>query len=538
VLKKSGGEKWASHLRQYFYPQVVEFEFEAIRTGPVTRIRPTVPPVRYPDHPPLPVSLEQFFNTAILAPSEPIPLQEKYGGIQVGSVISGQVYKASNQDVRLVLHTRPVGVFFLRDGAIYAQSASGFAHDIIYGAFVVAGQNALGSAILGEMMIDIALSFTPWGAVWDVISAIKALTEGDWKGAALAALPGPAFALASKSRAFRAVGRGAVIAAKYGKKIFAAGVKFIARGAYVINGKLRRGVWLVADAAGTSGAYSYRFLDEVAETIHDVPAAKATDFIICSQCRLPPKALVLARHAEVQDIMEDLIQSPVYASRGKVLVDRKLIDEVVEAYGLEGGDVVRNILTAFESVKPKAGISAVTSVNDTLELAKTLSRIKSGHPRAPSRAVYQDAIDIFADLAAHPFTARGAMFELEWAAKHVDDIAAMGVPIYQKGWRGVGKGLDVMKKNGVAVELKNYDFTSQFYRDDPSRSVQRIIKQAKSRLAYKNPPMTKVTFVFDSRTPMPSAFRRELQHAIKDLEKQIKRKGVVDFEFWPPKRGR
>ncbi len=531
ILKQRGGRKWEKVLRDNFYRPMIEYEAEAIRTGPVTPVKPAIAPVAFALRPPQAVSLAQFFNTVAVAKGEPIPLQEYVGGAQVGWVKPGWVFKASNQDVRTVLWTGSLGVFFLRDDVIHAQSGSGFAHDIINGAFVVGAQNALGSMIMAQLMVEIALSFTPWGAVWDVVSAVKALSEGDWKGAALAALPGPALQIAGKTRAFRSVGRGVVIAAKFGARLASGGIEFIARGAYVLNGKMLRGVWLVGDAAGTPGVNSYRFVDEVAETIHDVPPAKARSYLSCSQCEMTAEALRLARKAEVQDITRNLLASPVYASRGKVLVNPKLIDDAIAAYGLDGGDVVRDILTAFETVVPAGKVTPAKLANDTLELAKTLSKVKSRHPQFRNIAVYQDAIDIFADLAAHPQTAVGAMYELQWAAKNVGQVASMGIPIYKKGWRGVGKGLDVLTKKGAAVELKNYNFTRWIYTDDPARSVGRIAHQAKLRLAYTNPAVTEVRFVFDSRTTMPREFRRMLEAELAVLTGSSGRN--VSFEFWP-----
>jgi hypothetical protein len=166
---------------------------------------------------------------------------------------------------------------------------------------------------------------------------------------------------------------------------------------------------------------------------------------------------------------------------------------------------------------------------DTLAIAKDLSRIKGARG-------YQDAIDIFEDLASSSkYTPRGAMYELEWVAKHVDEIAAMGVPTYRKGWMGVGKGLDILKKNGAAIELKNFDFTSRFYKDDPGRAVARIAKQAELRLKFSRPKVSSVTILFDSRRGlMPPAFERELKAALSELEKRYGvGKSNVTFGFWP-----
>lgn len=529
VVRKQGGADWRKVLRLSFYDPVAKLELEAIQSGPVTRRAPKVEPITFADRPAQQITSAQFFGLAGTKPSEPIPLQQNIGGIQVGWVRPGMVFEASLQDRRLVLWTGSIGVIFIRgNGVIYAQSAGGFAHDIIYGVFVVAAQNAAGAMMLAQLMVELALSFTPWGRVWDVVSALKAATEGDWKGAALAILPGPAVELAAMTRAFRTVAKGAAIAAKFGKAIAQQAFKYIARGAYVLNGKLLRGFWLVGENSA-SGAKNFRFLDEITETIHDVPPIKAQDYIVCSQCRIPPRAQALARKAQVNSILQEVLANPSYRSGGKVLIKPKLIEDVVAAYGDEAEDVIGNILTAFEGTK-----DAAKHASDTLEVAKTLSSIKSRGPRGT--AIYQDAIDIFADLAAHPFTARGAMFELEWAAKHVDEIAAMGVPTYKKGWRGVGKGLDVMTTKGAAVELKNYNFTHQIYTDDPARSVSRIANQAKLRLAFKKPAVTEVRFVFDSRTRMPDEFRKLLEAELAALTNSSGRK--VGFEFWPPVRRR
>lgn len=85
--------------------------------------------------------------------------------------------------------------------------------DVILGAFVLGAQNAAGSAMLAQLMVEIWPSFTPWGVVWDGVAALEAATKGDWKGAAIAILLGPALNLAGKTRAFRAVARGASVAA-------------------------------------------------------------------------------------------------------------------------------------------------------------------------------------------------------------------------------------------------------------------------------------------------------------------------------------
>lgn len=526
LLARRGGGKWQKLLRQSFYAPVAKFELEAIKTIRPERRAPEVPPITFALRPPQQVSPTQFFNFVAEFKSEPIPLQERIGGAQVGWVKPGFVYQGSKQDERTVLWCGSMGVLFLRNGTIFAQSGAGFSHDIIMGAFVVGAQNAMGSMIMSQLMVELALSFTPWGAVWDVVSAMRAASERDWKGMLLSAF-GPSFQFAAKVRSFKAVARGAMISRKFAKSIAQQGLKAISRGTYVANGKLLRGFWIVGEGAA-GDARNFRFLDEASETIHSVPSDKARNYIVCSQCRVPPSALNLAREAEVRDIMEDLLASPSYAAAGgKIAIKPKLIEDVVSAYGSDGAQVANDIFTAFDG-----GSDAARTASDCLQLAKTLSKVKSRHPRFRQIAVYQDAIDIFADLAAHPQTARGAMFELQWAARHVSEIAAMGVPIYRKGWKGVGKGLDILTKKGAAIELKNYNFTHQIYSDDPARSVSRIVNQAKLRLAYKEPAVTEVKFIFDSGTAMPRPFRRMLEEEFAALTSSSGRS--ISFAFWPP----
>jgi hypothetical protein len=180
--------------------------------------------------------------------------------------------------------------------------------------------------------------------------------------------------------------------------------------------------------------------------------------------------------------------------------------DVMEAYGPWGGHVVQCILDTWSTAP-----NAVKLAEDALAIAKDLSRIKGARG-------YQDAIDIFEDLASSSkYTPRGAMYELEWAAKHVDEIAAMGVPTYRNGWTGVGKGLDILKKN------------------DPGRAVARIAKQAESRLKLSRPKVSSVMILFDSRGGlMPPAFERELTAALSELEKRYGvGKSKVTFGFWP-----
>lgn len=517
VVKARGGKKWTKQLGELFYPRVADLEYEAVETKPKPAPPARIPPVEFPSRPKA-VSLEEFFSEAATWESRPIDINLGEGRFSLGSYTTGSVFSASQQDQRVLLWSSGSAVFFMRDGTIFAQNGLSFSQDIIMGAFIVAAQNAAGIAILAKLMVEVALSFTPWGILADGGFALEALTtRGSWKEAALTILPGPAIGLASKTKTVRAAARGVAVAGTVAKEVVKGAVRFIGRGVYRLKGKRLRGLWIVGESAGKN---SFRFFDDAGKRWIEV--SDATRYIKCSRCQFTRTGRGDAFEGAVDEIMDGLAQSPVYSSRGRVLVNRQLIKDVVEAYGPWGDHVVEMITNTWMSAKR----AAVKSVDDTLMVAKSLSAIQDANG-------YKHAIDIFEDLASSSErTARGTMFELRWSAAHAADIQAIGIPVARKnGWRG--KGLDVLKKNGEAVELKNFDFASEFYRLDPGRSVARIVKQVESRLKYKD--VTKVTVIFSSEAgKMPAEFGRQLTSAMIDLAKRTGRKSSdITFRFWP-----
>jgi hypothetical protein len=96
----------------------------------------------------------------------------------------------------------------------------------------------------------------------------------------------------------------------------------------------------------------------------------------------------------------------------------------------------------------------------------------------------------------------------------------------------------VLKKGGEAVELKNFDFTSQIYTDNPERSVARILKQVESRARL--PGVNKVTVTFSSLAgKMPADFGKLLSAELGVLEGLLRSQGklgklpALTFNFWP-----
>ncbi len=516
VLEAKGGKEWKKQLGSFLYSKVADIEYLAAETAPKPP-NPFKPKAPEFGKIPTPVTLDQCFSYAAIWPAEPVLISRGEGGFSLGTANVGATFSASNQDHRVLVWCRGGALMFMRDGVIYSQSVQSFSEDIIMGAFVIGAQNAVGSAIMAQLMVEISLSFTPWGAVADGVFALKALTEHDWKGAALQMLPG-GLGLLGKVRPVRSAMRAAAnvtrAAAAISARLAKGAVRFIGRGAYRLKDKLLRGIWVIGEGGAAAEKNTFRFYDEVADVWHEVPHTEGTQYFKCSTCKFTPRGNAEAVKAAADEIAQDLLKSPAYASRGKLLVNRKLIEDVVEAYGSWGDHVVELINNTWSSAP-----NAAKLFDETLQIAKDLSGIKG-------------AVDIFEDLASSSVnTARGTIYELRWATAHLKELEALGIPVVKKNW--IGKGLDVLKKSGEAVELKNFNFTSELYKIVPERSVERVLKQVKSRMKYKG--VNKVTVVFSSEAgKMPTEFAKLLTDGMVALEKANKLKpGTLTFAFWP-----
>lgn len=130
-------------------------------------------------------------------------------------------------------------------------------------------------------------------------------------------------------------------------------------------------------------------------------------------------------------------------------------------------------------------------------------------------------------------TQQGADFELNWIAAHTGQIRSVGLETVEsidsdgraKGWK---QGVDVMLKDGTAVELKCYDFSRPSYQkgagvEGPLRQLNRDITQQ---------GFSRVKLVFDtSFGEMPGAFRRRLEAGIDDLHARFP-SAKIDYETW------
>jgi hypothetical protein len=133
-------------------------------------------------------------------------------------------------------------------------------------------------------------------------------------------------------------------------------------------------------------------------------------------------------------------------------------------------------------------------------------------------------------------TQQGTEFELDWIAAHASEIRSVGLETVERidsdgQAKGLKQGVDVMLKDGTAVELKCYDFSRPTYQkgagvEGPLRQVERDITQQ---------GFSRVKLVFDtSFGEMPDAFRRRLKAGIDDLRARFP-DVKIDYETWKRK---
>ena len=107
------------------------------------------------------MTIEEFFSVAATQNSQPVEIIRGEEGYSLGTAKAGEVFSASQEEDRLLLWSNGFGVFFMVEGQIYKQQARWFSEDVILGAFIKGAQSAIGSMIISQLMVEIALSFTP-----------------------------------------------------------------------------------------------------------------------------------------------------------------------------------------------------------------------------------------------------------------------------------------------------------------------------------------------------------------------------------------
>jgi len=322
---KGGGSNWHQLLLDRYYPKHWEFERRADSARRIIELEKTTTSFTLASLP-VPVTFDEFFRVASAQNTQAVVLQ-RGSGIQVGRAVAGVTYYASKNEPRLLLWASPAGVFFLLDDQIYKQSIAGFSDDIILGAIIKAAQDVGPFVNLITSVVDIAISLTPFGFVYDLTMASKAIAEGNWRDAALELLPGPALSKATKlakaTRIGRAAFRGGAKGAKLLGKAISGTASFVGKGVGKVRGKLRRGLWLVSEGAGeVGGQKAYHFLDEAEDVWRAVPEEEAWEFVKCSKCALTndgkglgagAKAEISATKKELVD--ENFVEDPTKATR-------------------------------------------------------------------------------------------------------------------------------------------------------------------------------------------------------------------------------
>lgn len=131
-------------------------------------------------------------------------------------------------------------------------------------------------------------------------------------------------------------------------------------------------------------------------------------------------------------------------------------------------------------------------------------------------------------------TQQGTAFELDWIAAHADQIQSVGLETADRidgegRVHGLKQGVDVLLKDGTAVELKCYDFSRLSYHkgagvEGPLRQLERDI--SKQRFSH-------VKLVFDtSFGDMPEAYQRRLDAGIEKLKASHPSVVINDVETW------
>jgi hypothetical protein len=287
AVVRGGGGQWRDLLLLRWFPKHQEFERRKDEQTRILALLKDADPLFWLHYEPTPVSLGEFLETATRKNSREVPLQRP-GGIQVGTAKAGITYYASQQEPRLLLWASPTGVFFSLGDQIYMQSLEGFSEDIIIGAVIKAAQDVAPFVELITVVIDIAISLTPVGPLYDLTLASKAAAEGNWKEAALNLLPHvPVGRLAKLTRVGRVAFRAGSKGVQAIERAVAGAATFAGRGLRKVAGKLKRGLWVVTEGASeVGGKKAYYFLDEAESVWRAVPEDEAAAFIACTKCEL------------------------------------------------------------------------------------------------------------------------------------------------------------------------------------------------------------------------------------------------------------
>ena len=327
--------------------------------------------------------------------------------------------------------------------------------------------------------------------------------------------PGGA-ALASRTKAGRAAIRAGTKGAKAIGKAAKGTVSFMGWGLGSIEGKIKRGLWLVTKQTSKKGGdKTYLFYDEAEDTWRMIDKSDAEKFIRCTNpCALKgqgPGAKPKVRSERLQSVLDEINDElPQLLST----VNEEVIEEVIDALG---EDVIDNILH-IASRRTSTVAEEVRSASELLDIAREIKHIEG-------------VGDLFEDLASRSITtARGTEFELRWVLNNKNRVSRVAVPRVRKS-RPL-KGADVELIDGSTVELKNFNLGSKFYSQGATVAARRIRRQVKRRLqeGFNN---VQVIFSSDAGS-MPSALSSALRRELDDLaNSEGLNPSSLSFDLWP-----
>lgn len=447
-------------------------------------------------HSPEPAPMDEFLRVATSQPSRAVTLQRGHG-IRVGVAKAGHTYYASKYDARLVLWAGPSGVFFVRGEELYKQSLAGFSDDIILGSIIKAAQDVGPFVALVTAIVDIAISLTPVGAVYDVAMAAKAAVEGRWKDAAIELLPGAGLAAVAKVGKATKVGRAAFRVGAKGMQAvgnaFSGAKTFVARG---FRGKAKRGVWLVEGPGEAAGKKGYYFMEEGENIWHPVSPDEAELFIRCSKCDITKAGKGEAPPAPKADMPPPPPAGPKGAGRAEVEVEDL---ERIYADLLKDNAALRKELIKVRHMR-------LTGAKNARRAAAALEEKLARFARSASRQYLKNLIARFPKLRKanlrprrRPAGEAGAFEESiltgsgreSWVAElrdggkiELDDIDPKGIVVDTKMRDlGVGKELPETRTADVVEEISGPRRTWE-YAKFPEKEQKKLVNQL--RFAEEN----------------------------------------------------
>lgn len=194
-------------------------------------------------------------------------------------------------------------------------------------------------------------------------------------------------------------------------------------------------------------------------------------------------------------------------------------------------EALQTALTKYDSYTIEGLVSTASDYPSEMRTLWLNDRVDQLNKTADIPGMTELADKLTDDFAVP--TQQGTEFELDWIAAHTDQVQSVGLETADRiksdgRVHGLKQGVDVLLKDGTAVELKCYDFSRPSYQkgagvEGPLRQLERDI----SRQGF-----SRVKLVFDtSFGNMPEAFRRRLDAGIVDL--RARHPGTaIDCETW------